>query len=69
MTDVIEDSDELDDDDELDGCEVDMSLNPTSDEEVELMPMFAEALDPNSPVTVEQVGEEWRSGDVSNGDS
>ncbi len=48
-----------DDDDFLDGCDIDMSEDATDDETVSLMPLFAEALDPNSPVTVEEVATAW----------
>lgn len=49
--------------DDLDAC--DQNWNDLPDEEVlhddelELFPLFAEALDPNSPKTVEQVKAEW----------
>jgi len=47
--------------DELDGCELDFKEGPqATDEEVELMPLFAEALDPDSPVTIQDVEDEWR---------
>lgn len=47
--------------DELDGCELDFKEGEqTSDEEVDLMPLFAEALDPESPVTIQDVEDEWR---------
>lgn len=52
---------EADDDDFLDGCELDFAADgATTDEEVELLPLFAEALDPNDPKTVEQAEAEWR---------
>lgn len=49
-----------DDDDFLDGCDIDMSEDDTSEEEVELMPLFAEALDPENPKTVEEAEAEWQ---------
>lgn len=50
-----------DDDDFLDGCDIDFTLEPQADDdEVELWPLFAEALDPANPKTVEQVEQEWR---------
>lgn len=48
------------DDDFLDGCDIDMSEDNTTDEEVALFPLFAEALDPNNPKTVEEAESEWR---------
>lgn len=46
-------------DDDLDGCDADFAEDALDDEETELFPLFAEALDPNSPVTVEDVEREW----------
>lgn len=51
------------DDDLLDGCDGAGLLGdqePMPDDHVEVFPLFAEALDPDSPVTVEQVEQEWR---------
>lgn len=50
----MSDDDLLDHSDDLLGDEA-----PLTDEEVGLFPLFAEALDPNSPVTVEDVEREW----------
>ena len=49
------------DDDFMDGCELDFAEDPTDDETVELMPLFAEALDPSTDVTVEQAEAEWKA--------
>lgn len=50
------------DDDTLDGCEIDFTQErQATDDEVELWPLFAEALDPNSPVTVEQAQADWEA--------
>lgn len=50
--------------DDLDGCDDEHGLlggePPMPDDHVEVFPLFAEALDPDSPVTVEQVEAEWR---------
>jgi hypothetical protein len=47
------------DDDQLDGCDLDFAEDPTSDDAVELYPLFARALDPNDPKTVADVEREW----------
>jgi hypothetical protein len=47
------------DDDLLDGCELDFTEDPTDDMTVELMPLFADALDPDTPKTVEEAKGEW----------
>jgi hypothetical protein len=51
-------------DDDLDGCDDEHGIlgdqPPLPDEHAEVFPLFAEALDPNSPVTVEEVEREWR---------
>jgi hypothetical protein len=47
------------DDVELDGCDIDFAEEALTEEEQELFPLFAEALDPDSPVTVEDVEREW----------
>lgn len=47
------------DDDELDGCDLDFTQVPLEDDESDLFVLFAEALDPNSPVTIEDVEREW----------
>lgn len=50
------------DDDLIDGCEDGgiMAGDPgLNEEEAELFPLFAEALDPNSPVTIEEVERQW----------
>lgn len=45
----------------LDGCSLDFTEDPTDDETVELMPLFARALDPDDPATVEEVAAEWHA--------
>jgi len=50
---------DLDDDDSLDGCELDFAEDPTDDEAVELYPLFARALDPHDPKTIADVEAEW----------
>ena len=50
--------------DELDGCaylERDF-WEPMPDDHVEVFPLFAEALDPDSPVTVADVERVWGAG-------
>ena len=47
------------DNDYLDGCGIDFTEDPTDDEAVELYPLFARALDPNDPKTIEDVEREW----------
>jgi hypothetical protein len=44
----------------LDGCDLDFVKAQLTDEEQELFPLFAEALDPNNPKTVEEAEAEWR---------
>lgn len=44
-------------DEDLDGCDVE--IEPLAPEEEELFVLFAEALDPSSPVTVEEVERQW----------
>lgn len=44
----------------LDGCELDFTVDPTPDDEVDLLTLFAEALNPNNPKTVEEAEAEWR---------
>lgn len=59
-----------DDEDALDGCAIDFKeCEQTSNEAVEVMPLFADALDPNTPSTVEEAVEFWEQYAVSNGDS
>jgi hypothetical protein len=50
----------VDDDDTLDGCELDFA-EAASDDDPELTALFAEALDPSNPKTVEQVAAEWQA--------
>lgn len=52
MTDT-QDFDSLDHPDDV-GCD------PLTDEEAELFPLFADALDPNTPTTVEERATEWQ---------
>ncbi len=47
------------DDANLDGCSLDFTEDPIPDGEVDLFVLFAEALDPTSDVTVEDVEREW----------
>lgn len=47
------------DDNLLDGCDEDFTVDPTPDDESDLFVLFAEALDPNNPKTVEDVEAEW----------
>lgn len=44
---------------DADGCDIDFAEHAIPDEDQEVYPLFAEALDPNSPVTVEDVEREW----------
>ncbi len=44
---------------DLDGCDIDFTVEPTPDEEVDLFVLFAEALDPASSVTVQEVEATW----------
>jgi hypothetical protein len=50
-------------DDDLDGCDDEHGLlgevEPMPDDHVEVFPLFAEALDPESPVTVADVERQW----------
>lgn len=58
------------DDDALDGCSLDFKEEEqTADDAVEVMPLFADALDPNTPSTLEEAVEFWRRYAVPNGDS
>ena len=58
------------DDDTIDGCELDFTEDEQADDEtVELMPLFADALDPDTPSTVEEAAKFWRKYAVSNGDT
>ena len=47
------------DDDLVDGCHLDMEDGALAEGEDDLFVLFAEALDPDSPVTVEQVKNVW----------
>jgi hypothetical protein len=49
-----------DDDDTIDGCDLDYAEDPTSDEDLPYVALFAEALDPATPKTVEEAESEWR---------
>jgi hypothetical protein len=49
----------MSDEDEVDGCDVDMTAEPTPDEELDLLVLFADALDPNTPGDVESRKQEW----------
>jgi hypothetical protein len=48
-------------DDDLDGCELDFTTNPTGDDETDLFVLFAEALDDANPKTVAEAETEWRA--------
>lgn len=43
----------------LDGCDIDFTEETVPNDEVELLTLFAEALDPNTDKTVEEAEEEW----------
>jgi hypothetical protein len=47
---------------EPDGCDVDTTADPLPDEHVDLFVLFAEALDPANPITIEDVEETWGVG-------
>lgn len=47
-------------DDSIDGCDLDFAAAAT-DDDPELLALFAEALDPASPKTVEQAAAEWQA--------
>ena len=47
------------DDEFLDGCDLDFTVDPTPDDEADLFVLFAEALDPNNPKTIADVEREW----------
>lgn len=46
---------------DLDGCGLDMTREVTADDEVDLVVLFVEALDPGTLVTVEQRAAEWKA--------
>ena len=48
-------------DDLADGCDLDFTLEPVADDDADMFVLFAEALDPRSPKTVEQAAAEWRA--------
>lgn len=48
-----------DDEVELDGCDIDFAEAAIPDPDQEVFPLFAEALDPHSDVTIEDVEREW----------
>ncbi len=50
----------IDDDDLLDGCDVDFTEEELPEEESDLFVLFADALDPNTPSTIEQRETEWK---------
>lgn len=49
------------DSDDLDGCDVDLTESPTPDGEVDLLVLFADALDPGAPGDVESRREDWEA--------
>jgi hypothetical protein len=48
-------------DDLADGCELDFTQEPTADDDAELFVLFAEALDPRSRKSVDDVAAEWKA--------
>lgn len=48
------------DDDLLDGCDVDFTEDELAHEEQDLFVLFADALDPNTESTVKQRETEWK---------
>jgi hypothetical protein len=49
------------DPDMLDGCDLDFTADPTTNVEADLLPLFAEALDPTSDKTVDEEAARWRA--------
>lgn len=49
-----------DDDDFLDGCELDFTEQPTPDDEAALFALFAEALDATTPKTLGEAEADWK---------
>lgn len=49
------------DDDLLDGCDIDLAEDPLEAGTDELFVLFAEALDPESPVTIADVERVWNT--------
>lgn len=49
------------DDDLIDGCDLDLTADPTPDDHVALEVLFAEALDPGTDKTVEEARHEWEA--------
>lgn len=47
------------DDDTLDGCDLDFTIDPTPDDEADLFVLFAEALDPASTKSIAEAKAEW----------
>lgn len=52
---------ELPDDAFLDGCDIDFTEDPLPDTDTDLFVLFAEALDPNNPKTVDEAKAEWEA--------
>jgi len=52
--------DPANDDDLLDGCDLDFTEDPTPDDESDLFVLFAEALDPATPKTLQEAEVEWK---------
>ena len=50
-----------DDDDFMEGCDLDFTQEVTADEESGLFVLFAEALDPGDPKSVEEAEAEWKA--------
>lgn len=48
------------DDEYLDYCEGGLAENPTPDDELDYIVLFADALDPNTPSIVEEKAAEWK---------
>lgn len=50
----------VEDDDLLDGCDVDFTEDELDPEEQDLFVLFADALDPNTESTIKQREAEWK---------
>jgi hypothetical protein len=46
-------------DDDLDGCDLDFTEDPVSDEDLPYLALFADALDPNTETTIAQAEADW----------
>lgn len=52
-------TDEQPDDAFVDGCDIDFAEHALPDDEQDLFVLFAEALDPTTPKTVDEAKAEW----------